>query len=55
MINCFFVTDLHGDIDRYQKLFASIEEELPNVLFLGGDISPPIFSKTQFADCGCSF
>lgn len=43
MINCFFVTDLHGSIDRYQKLFAKIEEELPNVLFLGGDILPPIF------------
>ncbi len=50
MINCFFVTDLHGDIDRYQKLFASIEEELPNVLFLGGDISPPIFSSISNDD-----
>ena len=43
MINCFFVSDLHGSIDRYQKLFAKIEEELPNILFLGGDILPPVF------------
>ncbi|MHA1701892.1 MAG: metallophosphoesterase family protein [Promethearchaeota archaeon] len=43
MINCFFVSDLHGNIDRYQKLFAKIEEELPNILFLGGDILPPVF------------
>ena len=43
MINCFFVSDLHGNINRYQKLFAKIEEELPNILFLGGDILPPVF------------
>lgn len=46
MKNCFFVTDLHGSIDRYQKLFTKIEEELPNILFLGGDILPPIFSSS---------
>ena len=43
MINCFFVSDLHGNIDRYQKLFVKIEKELPNILFLGGDILPPVF------------
>ena len=43
MINCFFVSDLHGNIDRYRKLFAKIKEELPNILFLGGDILPPVF------------
>ena len=43
MINCFFVSDLHGIFDRYQKLFAKIKEELPNILFLGGDILPPVF------------
>ena len=43
MINCFFVSDLHGSIDRYQKLFTKIEEELPNIIFLGGDILPPVF------------
>lgn len=43
MINYFFVTDLHGSIDRYKKLFAKIKEELPNIVFLGGDILPPVF------------
>jgi len=43
MKSCFFISDLHGRIDRYQKLFAKIEEELPNILFLGGDILPPVF------------
>ena len=43
MPNCFFVSDLHGSISRYEKLFSKIEEELPSILFLGGDIFPPIF------------
>jgi Icc-related predicted phosphoesterase len=38
MIRVFFVTDLHGMISRYEKLFAAIEEEKPLVLFLGGDL-----------------
>jgi len=37
---CFFVTDLHGRIDRYQKLFKKIEEEKPAAIFLGGDLLP---------------
>ena len=50
MSYCFFVSDLHGSISRYEKLFSKIEEELPSILFLGGDILPPIFSSLPSND-----
>lgn len=37
---CFFVTDIHGKIDRYQKLFKKIEVEKPIAVFIGGDLLP---------------
>jgi Icc-related predicted phosphoesterase len=37
---CFFVSDLHGSLDRYNKLFAAIEDEKPRAVFLGGDLLP---------------
>lgn len=37
---CFFVSDLHGHLDRYQKLFKAIEKELPFAVFMGGDLLP---------------
>lgn len=40
MLNCFFVTDLHGHIDRYEKLFSAIADEKPDIVFIGGDILP---------------
>jgi uncharacterized protein len=40
MTTCFFVTDLHGHVDRYLKLFRKIEEEKPAAVFLGGDLLP---------------
>lgn len=36
----FFVSDLHGHYDRYEKLFKAISEEHPQAVFLGGDILP---------------
>lgn len=38
--HCFFVSDLHGSVDRYSKLFAAIREEKPRAVFLGGDLLP---------------
>jgi Icc-related predicted phosphoesterase len=35
-----FVTDLHGKISRYEKLFSLIKNEKPDVVFMGGDILP---------------
>ncbi len=37
---CFFVSDLHGKINRYDKLFRKIIEEKPDAVFLGGDLLP---------------
>jgi len=40
---CFFISDLHGDIGRYRKLFDSIITSPPSALFIGGDILPSGF------------
>ena len=40
MTDCFFVSDLHGRVERYRKLFAAIESERPAAVFLGGDLLP---------------
>ena len=40
MTACLFVSDLHGRVDRYRKLFAAIEAERPAAVFLGGDLLP---------------
>ncbi len=37
---CFFVTDLHGKIERYKKLFDKISSQKPDAVFLGGDLLP---------------
>ena len=37
---CLFVSDLHGEIDRYQKLVEVIRDERPTIVFLGGDLLP---------------
>jgi Icc-related predicted phosphoesterase len=43
LIRCFFVSDLHGRVDRYEKLFAAIGRERPAAVFLGGDLLPSGF------------
>ncbi len=40
MRDCFFVSDLHGKIERYNKLFEFIKKEKPEGVFLGGDLLP---------------
>jgi Icc-related predicted phosphoesterase len=37
---CFFVSDLHGNLSRYHKLFEIIADEPPAALFIGGDLLP---------------
>lgn len=37
---CFFATDLHGSVERYDKLFETIAEQRPSLVFLGGDLLP---------------
>jgi len=50
MTQCFFVSDLHGKTDRYLKLFKQIENDKPDAVFLGGDLLPHGFAKTEGFD-----
>jgi Icc-related predicted phosphoesterase len=47
---CFFVSDIHGKIDRYEKLFKEIENERPDIVFLGGDLLPSIAAFNELSD-----
>lgn len=40
MPRCLFVSDLHGRVDRYEKLFAVVRARRPAAVFLGGDLLP---------------
>lgn len=40
MTQCLFASDLHGRTQRYEKLFAAIEDRRPRAVFLGGDLLP---------------
>ena len=39
-MKCFFTSDLHGDIKKYNILFSHIKHEQPDAVFLGGDLLP---------------
>lgn len=47
---CFFASDLHGDVDRYEKLFAAVASERPAAVFLGGDVLPSGLGLTASLD-----
>lgn len=40
MNTCFFVSDLHGKISRYDALLKLIKREKPDFVFIGGDLFP---------------
>lgn len=40
MMRCLFVSDLHGQPERYEKLWRAIAETAPAAVFLGGDLLP---------------
>lgn len=42
MTDCIFVSDLHGRIDRYDKLLAAAKSEAPAAVFIGGDMLPAV-------------
>lgn len=51
MPTCFFCTDLHGHISRYDKLIEHIKKDRPAIVFLGGDLLPHGFViKPDFDD-----
>jgi Icc-related predicted phosphoesterase len=39
-VPCFFVSDLHGRVELYEKLLAAVRKERPRVVLLGGDLLP---------------
>jgi len=41
---CFFASDLHGSSRRWDTLLTTIEDELPTVVFLGGDLFPGLLA-----------
>ncbi|MCB2229477.1 metallophosphoesterase [bacterium] len=50
---CFFVSDLHGKIRRFETLLTAIERERPAAVFIGGDILPhPLKTDTRYRDFG---
>ncbi|MFN2251563.1 MAG: metallophosphoesterase [Anaerolineae bacterium] len=51
-MRCFFVSDLHGKLDRYSALLDRIASERPQAVFLGGDLLPNAFDRTWAADLG---
>jgi Icc-related predicted phosphoesterase len=40
MNTCFFVSDLHGKMSRYEALLKLIKKEKPDFVFIGGDMFP---------------
>ncbi|MDB4433274.1 metallophosphoesterase [bacterium] len=40
MCKCLFASDLHGEPERYLKLFQAIAQDNPTAVFLGGDLLP---------------
>jgi Icc-related predicted phosphoesterase len=46
MTHCLFVSDLHGDPDRYHNLFLAVAAERPEAVFIGGDLFPWIFPRS---------
>jgi uncharacterized protein len=40
----FFVSDLHGQVTRYRKLFQAILTEKPATVMLGGDLLPSAYA-----------
>jgi Icc-related predicted phosphoesterase len=47
---CLLASDLHGRIDRYEKLFRVIETTQPSAVFLGGDLLPSVFLVNSSAE-----
>lgn len=51
MADCLFVSDLHGRIDRYSKLFSIVLQDKPDALFIGGDLLPHYLARSaQYHD-----
>ena len=47
MPTCYFVTDLHGRTERYWRLLELVLREIPEAVFLGGDLLPHVSLSTK--------
>ncbi|NQT64112.1 MAG: metallophosphoesterase [Candidatus Marinimicrobia bacterium] len=47
MTKTLFVSDLHGRIEWYEKLFRTIRSELPALVLLGGDLFPHALMRSK--------
>jgi Icc-related predicted phosphoesterase len=47
---CFFASDLHGCVRRYERLAERIRHERPDAVFLGGDLLPHAFRREAAED-----
>jgi len=45
MTECLFVSDLHGNLGKYRRLFGVLEAARPRTVFIGGDILPHFGSR----------
>jgi Icc-related predicted phosphoesterase len=52
MTRCLFVSDLHGSVEGYRKLFRTISEETPTAVFLGGDLLPTALASLAGGEPG---
>jgi len=42
---CFLVSDLHGNEGRYRALFDTVRAEVPDIVFMAGDLLPHAWSS----------
>jgi Icc-related predicted phosphoesterase len=47
MTTCYFVSDLHGNLRKYELLFAEVLRNKPSFLFIGGDLLPHIHRSVR--------
>jgi len=45
MTECLFVSDLHGSVEKYRRLFSAVKAARPRAVFIGGDILPHFGSR----------
>jgi len=47
MTTSYFVSDLHGNVSRYEMLFREIIRNKPSFVFLGGDLLPHVHRSVR--------
>jgi len=45
ILKCMFVSDLHGNTKKIEKLIHTIKKEKPDIAFFGGDLLPNSYGK----------